>query len=367
MLTSLRRNVDKFGDIRIMKKTTKRGEAIRSFIIQGIPNHPSDIVNITCKKFGITRQAVNRYIQEMVTHELIIAQGNTSQRKYSLKVLLKKAFTLPLAQLQEDIFWRDQIRDILEPCPKNVLEIWQYSITEMVNNAIDHSNGTTLTAIIEVNAFQTELYIRDDGIGIFRKIKEECQLEDERHAVLELAKGKLTTDPARHTGEGIFFTSRMLDDFAVLSGDVFFTHKFGEDEDWISQRDKPDKGTSVFMYLANKSPRTVKEVFDRFASADEDYGFNKTVVPVRMARHGAEQLVSRSQAKRLLSRVDRFNIVIFDFAAVDSIGQAFADEIFRVFERNYPNIRFLTANTSEAIDQMINRARSNTQAQPEAG
>ena len=26
--------------------------------------------------------------------------------------------------------------------------------------------------------------------------------------VLELAKGKLTTDPASHTGEGIFFTSR---------------------------------------------------------------------------------------------------------------------------------------------------------------
>jgi len=350
-----------------MKKTTQRGQAIRSFIIQGIPNHPRDIVSVTYRKFGITRQAVNRYVQELVDNEQILAQGKTSQRQYSLKILFKEAFSLPLANLQEDEVWRVQIRGILEEFPENVLAIWQYAVTEMVNNAIDHSNGTELTVGIEMNAFQTEILIHDDGIGIFRKIKEECRLEDERHAVLELAKGKLTTDPERHTGEGIFFTSRMLDDFAVLSGDVYFTHSFGEEEDWITQREKPDTGTTVFMYLANKSPRTSKEVFDHFASADDDYGFNKTVVPVRMARNGAEKLVSRSQAKRLLARVDRFNIVIFDFAGIEEIGQAFADEIFRVFEGNHPDIRFLSINTSRAVKQMINRAQIAGQAQPKGG
>ena len=68
--------------------------------------------------------------------------------------------------------------------------------------------------------------------------------------------------------------------------------------------------------------------------------------------------MSRSQAKRLLARVDRFSIVIFDFATVESIGQAFADEIFRVFERAHPNIKLVAINTSKSIDQMINRARS---------
>jgi anti-sigma regulatory factor (Ser/Thr protein kinase) len=341
-----------------MKKTTQRGRAIRAFLVQGIPNHPRDIVSVTCRKFGISRQAVNRYVRELVDTGQITAQGNTSQRQYSLNVLLRERFSVPLAELQEDRVWRTRVEGTLKDLPQNVLGVWQYAFTEMVNNAIDHSDGTTLTVLIEMNAFQTEMLIRDDGIGIFRKIKEECHLEDERHAVLELAKGKLTTDPERHTGEGIFFTSRMLDDFAVLSGDVYFSHTFGEEEDWISQREKPDTGTAVFMYLANKSTRTTKEVFDHFASEEEDYGFNKTVVPVRLARHGAEQLVSRSQAKRLLARIDRFNIVIFDFARIDAIGQAFADEIFRVFERSHPHIRLLNINTSAAVEQMISRAQT---------
>jgi hypothetical protein len=56
--------------------------------------------------------------------------------------------------------------------------------------------------------------VRNDGICIFNKTAEDFNLDDERHAILELSKGKLTSDPSRHNGEGIFFTSRMFDDFA---------------------------------------------------------------------------------------------------------------------------------------------------------
>ena len=341
-----------------MKKTTARGREIRDFLVQAIPDHPSDLVSVVRNRFGISRQAVNRYIREMVDQGLISAEGNTKQRRYSLKVLWSKRLTVPLASLEEDQVWRTQVEGMLRGLPDNVLGILQYAFTEIVNNAIDHSNGTELTVRIEGDAFRTRMMVLDDGVGIFRKIKEECRLEDERHAVLELAKGKLTTDPERHTGEGIFFVSRMLDDFDILSGDVFFSHRFQDEEDWILEREKPDSATAVFMGMANKSTRTAKEVFDRFASEDDDYGFSKTVVPVRLARHGAEQLVSRSQAKRLLARVDRFSIVVLDFAGLDSIGQAFADEIFRVFERSHPHLRLLATNTSTAVDQMISRARS---------
>jgi hypothetical protein len=52
---------------------------------------------------------------------------------------------------------------------------------------------------------------------------------------------------------------------------------------------------------------------------------------VRLAKYGNDQLISRSQAKRLLARIELFKIVLFDFSGVETIGQAFADEIFRVF------------------------------------
>ena len=181
------------------------------------------------------------------------------------------------------------------------------------------------------------------------------ELNDERHAVLELAKGKLTTDPANHTGEGIYFSSRMFDRFAILSGGVYFSHEFNKPEDWILENESPKAGTAVFMRMAHNSARTVKEVFDRY-TAGEDFGFKKTVVPVSLARYGNEMLVSRSQAKRLLARVDRFRIVIFDFEGIDRIGQAFADEVFRVFKNKHPEIQLYFTNTVPDVQDMIVRA-----------
>ncbi len=328
------------------------------FLIAQVPHHPKDVVRLTCEKFGITRQAVNRYLQELIDTGKILASGNTNQRRYELPVLKNELFALPIVNLEEDAVWRERIIPLVTTLPNNVVNVWQYCVSEMINNAIDHSGGSEIRVRVQQNAAVTEIIVLDNGVGIFRKIKQACNLEDERHAVLELAKGKLTTDPTRHTGEGIFFTSRMLDNFAILSGDVFFSHKHEEEEDWISEREKPDAGTAVFMVLANNSSQTTQEVFDYFASEEHDYGFTKTVVPVRMAQHGAEQLVSRSQAKRLLARIDRFSIVLFDFKGVDVIGPAFADEIFRVFERSHPNIRLVPINALHAVEQMIVRARS---------
>jgi anti-sigma regulatory factor (Ser/Thr protein kinase) len=344
--------------VNVNKAHTDRGLEILAFLVEEIPHHPRDLVQVTCKKFGVTRQAVSRYLRELVDDGRIVASGKTNRRQYSLPVLRREAFVLPISNLEEDVVWREKIAPLVVQLPSNVVHIWQYCASEMVNNVIDHSGGTELTLVIQQNAASTEITVTDNGVGIFRKIKQFCNLEDERHAVLELAKGKLTTDPARHTGEGIFFTSRMLDDFAILSGDVYFSHKHEHEEDWILQREKPNTGTAVFMLLANASTRTTQEVFDYFASEDHDYGFTKTVVPVRLAQHGAEQLISRSQAKRLLARIDRFAIVLFDFKGVEVIGPAFADEIFRVFERSHPNTRLLPINTPPTVDQMIQRARS---------
>ena len=176
--------------------------------------------------------------------------------------------------------------------------------------------------------------------------------------MLELAKGKLTTDPAQHTGEGIFFTSRMCDDFQIISGSTYFSHRFGEDEDWILKRDLFSSGTTVWMKLNNHTSRTEKEIFDMFTSK-EDFGFNKTVVPVKLAQYGDEKLVSRSQAKRLIARFEKFKIVILDFQDIDNIGQAFTDEVYRVFTAKFPHIQLSETNINANVTRMIARAKSN--------
>ena len=98
-------------------------------------------------------------------------------------------------------------------------------------------------------------------------------------------------------------------------------------------------------------------MLDEFSSEDEDYQFNKTIVPVKLARYGNENLISRSQAKRLLNRVEIFKIVIFDFQDVEFIGQAFAHEILRVFQINHPDTQLIPINMEEQVKKMINRAK----------
>ena len=149
----------------------------------------------------------------------------------------------------------------------------------------------------------------------------------------------------------------MFDNFTILSGSVYFSHTHGEVEDWILEHQKSQAGTMVVMKLSNNTARTTRQVFDSFTS-DDDYGFTKTVVPVRLTQYGDDKLVSRSQAKRLLARVDKFKTVIFDFTDVESIGQAIADEVFRVFANRHPEMELLPLNTNTTVSQMITRALS---------
>ena len=66
--------------------------------------------------------------------------------------------------------------------------------------------------------------------------------------------------------------------------------------------------------------------------------------------------ISRAEAKRLLQRIDRFRCVVLDFDQVSSIGQAFADEIFRVFANEHPEVQIFPVHATGEVQQMIRRA-----------
>lgn len=335
-----------------------RGKAIRQFILEHVGSNPNTITALTSKKFGVTRQTIgSNHIARLVEQGELVAEGKTRNRRYRLAED-KKTFSFPLDGLGEDRVWREDIAPNMPDMPDNAGEIWGYGFTEMLNNAIDHSDGKAVKISLYRTPVSCRILILDDGVGIFRQIQQKLQLEDESHAVLELSKGKLTTDPERHTGEGIFFSSRLFDEFFILSGDMFFSHQDNRSEDWLLTGE-PEQGTCVSMTLQNAASRTLKEVFDEFTS-DEDYGFNKTVISVSLAVYGNESLVSRSQAKRLLARTDRFKTVVFDFDGIEKIGQAFADEMFRVFRNAHPDISVLSINTKPEVQRFIGRAMANT-------
>lgn len=341
-----------------MSRIRAGGEPVRKFLIENLAEHPADVVRLTAEKFNCTRQAVHKHLQRLISEGAVVESGQTRSKRYQLAPLLQWSHLYQLgALLAEDAVWRGDVVPLLGKLPENVLSIWHYGFTEMFNNVIDHSGARYVSLSLTKTAAATTVNIYDDGVGIFKKIQGALGLEDERHAVLELAKGKFTTDPANHSGEGIFFTSRMFDRFVIASGEVYFSHDFEEKEDWILQASSASGGTLVRMVLHNHTARTLKKVFDKFTS-DDDYGFTKTVVPVKLMRYGDDNLVSRSQAKRLLSRFDRFKVVVLDFSGIASVGQAFADEVFRVFKTKHPEVEIVPIHSSSEVKRMISRATS---------
>ena len=341
-----------------MPRVRARGEEIRRYILENTKSNPSSISKLASDHFRISRQAVNAHLNRLVKEGALREKGATRNKAYELCPIVRWQGGYSLSTgtaLAEDYIWRTDIEKVFGQLRDNVRMIWHYGFTEVFNNAIDHSEGSQVDVAITKTAINTEMVIADDGVGIFRKIQKAMALEDERHAIFELSKGKLTTDPDHHSGEGLFFTSRVFDGFDILSGGVYFSHEMGKEEDWMSELAKPSDGTAVFMRLSNHSSKTLGKVFDDFAEGPDAPGFNKTMVPVRLARYGKDQLLSRSQAKRVMARVELFSTVILDFEDVETIGQAFADEVFRVFANAHPQIKIVPVKTNPEIDRMIRR------------
>lgn len=311
-------------------------------------------------EFGITRQAANTHLARLIRAGELVAEGATQARVYRLAQLAHAARTWQREGLSEDHVWRELCAPVVADLPENVRDIWRYGITEMVNNAVDHSGSAEVHVGMVRNALYIQAWVIDEGEGIFVKIQRALGLYDPREAILELAKGKLTTDPAHHTGEGIFFASKVFDLFDIRSGNLHFMHDTGA-ADMLVERPKDAPGTVVVMRLANDSTRSTREVFNRFA-APEEYTFAKTVVPVRLAQYEGEKLVSRSQAKRLTMRFERFRTVVLDFSGVEEIGQAFADEVFRVFQAAHPNTALIPVEMTPAVEAMVRRASADRAA-----
>lgn len=345
-----------------MAESPDRTREIRLFLLREVERVPSGLAARAQAEFGITRQAVARHIRALVDEGLLVASGETRGRTYSMRALADHSVSIRVQKgLAEDEVWRNEIEPHLAGVSVNVENICHYGFTEMFNNAIDHSAAKNITTGIRRTGIEIEIRVGDDGVGIFRKIREALGLADERQAVFELTKGKLTTDPANHTGQGIFFSSRMFDRFAIDSHLLRLTHRQGEDRSTLIEATSTAApfATLVTMSIDASSPRTTKEVFDRFAGADGDYSFSTTQIVVALALYGREQLVSRSQAKRVMSRCENFRHVILDFSNVDTIGPAFADEIFRVYANAHPEIELRWMNAAPEVEGRIRNARSN--------
>lgn len=326
---------------------------IKEFIIKNIINHPEDIAGLVMRRYKISRPAVHKHLSALIHDDIITATGRTKARTYRLSSHKATSFTLPITpNLQEGNVWQAHIESILHDLSESIQQVCYYGFTEMLNNVIDHSQASKVHIICRFGTDPLSIEIHDNGVGIFKKIQNALHLTTLREGILHLTKGKFTTDPAHHTGEGIFFTSRTFDEFTIASDGIAFMRI--HDEDWSVDSSQVDKGTRVTMQITPTSTTTLESVFAKYTDPDTR-NFNRTQVAVQLAKIGGETLISRSQAKRILIGLEKFNTVILDFKDVSTVGQGFVDEIFRVYHNQHPDITFAPINMNDNVEFMVKR------------
>lgn len=313
------------------------------------------------KETGLTRQAVVNQLRRMVARgELVRLGGGRSTRYRSADAaqvpeLSERRYRI--AGLAEDEVWSADIAKdpLLAGVHPNALGIFRYAFTEILNNAIDHSEAPRVDVIIERTQARVAFEIADEGVGIFEKIRRAYALTDPRDAIVELSKGKVTTDPRRHTGQGIFFVSKAAELFQIVSaGLTWLVDNVRDDTAVGGSGGHLARGTRVRFEIERGKAVTLEQLFEPYTT---DLEFDTTRILVKLVAMGTT-FVSRSEAKRLTAGLEKFRVVILDFNGVESVGQGFVDEIFRVWASDHPEVEIRPVNMNRGIEFMIRRGVS---------
>ncbi|MBQ8356741.1 MAG: DUF4325 domain-containing protein [Clostridia bacterium] len=333
-------------------KKAQRLEA-EKFLLQQISDENPDFVDATMEKFSVSRSTVYNYINTLQDNgELERVGGSMPYR-----VLYKTArFTVDTTrEHSEDRMFSRDIAPLLADLPANVQKIWRYAFTAMMNNALEHARASAIVAVVNRNRLCTIVGILDNGVGIFRRIQQDRkeasgEVPTPAEAASLLYAGGYTTAPETHAGEGIFFTSRLMDHFAIRSDLQLFTPN---EEDADDEGGERFRGTAVQMALNNDSTRELGEVMGKYIDPEE--GFIRTEIPV--ARFfGGDFPVSRSEARRLLAVLEDFREAELDFAGVEEVGRDFAHELFSVAAGQYPTLRLRVINAEPLVANALRRA-----------
>jgi anti-sigma regulatory factor (Ser/Thr protein kinase) len=299
---------------------------------------------------------VRRLLRALVATQWLQVEGTPRRPRFSPGLLRQVVRRYPLAGLHEDLPWSQDFMPRFD-LPDAVARMAQHAFTELLNNAIEHSGGSSVTVSMRQTPLQLQMLVSDDGRGIFDAIGATFQIADPAQAMLELAKGKLSTSPDRHSGCGLFFTARLADVIDLHANQLAFQQCDWQRDRWQPGRPACRRGSSVYVAICLDTPRTLDQVLRRYSLDGQGYGFERTVVPLRLISGPQVALASRAQAQRVASRLQRFRRVELDFDGLADVGHAFADELLRVFRHQHPEVDLVPVNMAPAVAAMIDSVR----------
>lgn len=325
------------------------------------------------EQFKVSRQYVNLLVSNLIDEKRLIKFGSTRRAFYVHPEYAKAhseifplqfttAFKNEGLEEHQVLSQIEETFPTLKTLPENVRSIFTFAFSEMLNNAIEHSKSVRIGVEVSVPKKILSFTIQDSGIGVFRNVMKQRELKSELEAIQDILKGKTTTMPKSHSGEGIFFTSKVADVFILDSFGYQLIVNNETPDVFVKTVKKIKRGTRVMFQISATTDKHLSEVFKKYTNLTEgDYGFNKTEIRVKLYTLAGVH-ISRSQARRILTGLEKFKVVVFDFDKVSTVGQAFADEIFRVFHHKHPEIKLEVENMSEGVNFMVKRAQNEAES-----
>jgi anti-sigma regulatory factor (Ser/Thr protein kinase) len=301
----------------------------------------------------VTRQAAHYHLSRMAESGLLVHEGARRSSRYRSNAQRSARYAIE-GQSEHEV-WRAEKAALGELAPDalgtpTVVSVLNFAFTKMVNNVIDHSHGTTIDVRWFVDAERIAFEIEDDGVGAFASLRESRKLDNDFQAVGELSKGKQTTAPDRHSGLGIFLTSRVVERFILASNEYVWTVDNKRGDFAVGGRPHPRRGTLVRCEIPLNTKVSLQDVMHQ-VSDPVTHRLNRTSLRVDLFKE--DDFVSRTEAKLIGARLEGLEVVELDFTGVSEIGQGFADELFRVWRREHPGIRLVPMHANHAILAMI--------------
>lgn len=319
---------------------------------------------------GVSRQYVNMVISDLILEKQVVKLGGTRKAFYVstdyvqihpdiLPSTFKKKYRNVSLEEHQVLVELEEKFPLISNISENIKSIFTFAFSEMFNNAIEHSESKIISVEVALRNNKLSFIVEDSGVGVFRNIMKKKGLHSTVEAIQDLLKGKTTTMPKSHSGEGIFFTSKAADLFILDSFGYILDLQTLLNDVKIKQTSVLKRGTRVIFEISVNSKLHLNDVFKKFTNLTDssDFGFDKTEIRVKLFTTSGIH-ISRSQARRILSGLEKFKIILLDFDKVPVVGQAFADEIYRVFQNSHPDILIQEENMSEGVRFMIERAKN---------
>jgi anti-sigma regulatory factor (Ser/Thr protein kinase) len=331
--------------------------AVTSWITEAAEAHGAQMARHVAERLGMPRRSAQSLLAKLVAAQWLKREGTLRHPLYRPGALKQVVRRYPLQGLQEDLPWAHDFAPFFD-LPAPVRRLAQHAFTELLNNAIDHSGGTSVTVSLRQTPMHLQLLVSDDGCGLFERIHQAFDIADPTTAMMELGKGRLTSQPERHRGHGLFFTSRLADVFDLHANQAAFQFRGWDRRRWHVGKPMAARGTSIYLAIALDTQRSLDELLRAHSLDGQGYAFQSTAVPLALLTDARTGLESRAQAKRAASRLEQFRRAEIDFTGIAEIGHSFADELFRVFPREHPGVALVPVGMAPRVAAMIDSVRA---------